>query len=567
MKFNSKQIEKFIDDYVTVDLTIQADASSFDITSVITSALASINATLPVRESSPVLEGIDVTRKAEIVIQNTNTGIYADTNGERIVGNLTVVSPTEITLSFVRETTNDAYTIKAPARLSVRVPYRFLFYKWSDRVDVMSLPVTSTVRPVYFDGTNFVNARADDRATLATFVDINGLRIDGGRVIWPNHGLFRGDTYYLSTTVAGGIVRGRPLSGFVQPILRVEDENIVEIMVEQAAEAYPDRIYGTILVGNVGAISAGTVFSTTGNIISATQGGTVPGGGFVLVDHDPISTSAPAFVGIESVGGNSLANLRNDVRVYVPVFSRQSTTRTTIFLEESAALAGNIRIHFYMGDEWTEDAFFYSKEIIPIDVKSHLNFEAFEHATGETWTDGRSIYRLVISGTLPSTFGSTTLASIPRFGSLIDLRGSVTSGTMVVPLPTNLATFTTSAAGDVIQIHDSSLDGAPFSIIVEYTKLEGTAQTGWTIAPDALTLTNGTSVSETLVTTGGTAPHVLSIVGGALPEGLVLSSFTTTGANLTGTPTDPAGSLYSFTIRSTDTNGDFADFFFSGEIG
>ncbi|WP_439569863.1 putative Ig domain-containing protein [Sphingopyxis sp.] len=69
-----------------------------------------------------------------------------------------------------------------------------------------------------------------------------------------------------------------------------------------------------------------------------------------------------------------------------------------------------------------------------------------------------------------------------------------------------------------------------------------------TVAPGSLpTLTAGTSFSQTLTTTGGTAPYTYALQAGALPVGLSLSS----SGVLSGTPTQRGG--YSFSVRATDS--------------
>jgi large repetitive protein len=60
----------------------------------------------------------------------------------------------------------------------------------------------------------------------------------------------------------------------------------------------------------------------------------------------------------------------------------------------------------------------------------------------------------------------------------------------------------------------------------------------------------GQAYSQTIATSGGTAPIAFSISGGALPAGLTLNP--TTGA-ITGAPT--AAGAYSFTVTATDAAG------------
>ncbi|SCF33053.1 Putative Ig domain-containing protein [Micromonospora viridifaciens] len=91
--------------------------------------------------------------------------------------------------------------------------------------------------------------------------------------------------------------------------------------------------------------------------------------------------------------------------------------------------------------------------------------------------------------------------------------------------------------------------------------LFGTAQPA---AAATITITSGPPASpvtayktyptHTFTASGGKAPYTLSLGPGALPPGLALSSASRT---LSGTPTTPGS--YSFGIRLTDANGDFAE--------
>ncbi|HUO76433.1 MAG TPA: putative Ig domain-containing protein, partial [Thermodesulfovibrionales bacterium] len=61
--------------------------------------------------------------------------------------------------------------------------------------------------------------------------------------------------------------------------------------------------------------------------------------------------------------------------------------------------------------------------------------------------------------------------------------------------------------------------------------------------------TQGTSYSQTITASGGTAPYTYSIATGSLPAGVALSS----GGVLSGTPT--TSGTFNFTVKATDANG------------
>ncbi|TNJ32880.1 beta strand repeat-containing protein, partial [Arenimonas terrae] len=81
-----------------------------------------------------------------------------------------------------------------------------------------------------------------------------------------------------------------------------------------------------------------------------------------------------------------------------------------------------------------------------------------------------------------------------------------------------------------------------------------------TVAPANLpAMTAGTAFSQTLTSSGGTAPYTYTLESGALPVGL-----TRTGDTISGTPTQRGP--YSFSIRSTDNVGDFVVKGYSGTV-
>lgn len=81
------------------------------------------------------------------------------------------------------------------------------------------------------------------------------------------------------------------------------------------------------------------------------------------------------------------------------------------------------------------------------------------------------------------------------------------------------------------------------------------------VSPASLpTLTAGTPFSQTLTSSGGTAPYSYSLQSGSLPLGLTLSP----SGLLSGTPTQRGG--YAFTVRSTESGPGFVDKGYSGNV-
>jgi hypothetical protein len=107
----------------------------------------------------------------------------------------------------------------------------------------------------------------------------------------------------------------------------------------------------------------------------------------------------------------------------------------------------------------------------------------------------------------------------------------------------NYANNGDGATTDSFVVQDAS--GNPFTVNVAI----GAATSLITVSPASLPTPNvGTSYSQSLSSTGGTAPYSYALTAGALPSGLTLS-----GSTISGTP-NQAGS-YNATITVTDNVG------------
>ncbi len=151
--------------------------------------------------------------------------------------------------------------------------------------------------------------------------------------------------------------------------------------------------------------------------------------------------------------------------------------------------------------------------------------------------------------TVGTAFSQTVTAS----GGLAPYTYSIGSGT----LPAGL---TLSSAG-VISGTPTSSSAATFSIVAT-DSYACTGSRSYTVTPVCPTITVnpstlpsgtvGTSYSQTLSASGGTAGYTFAVSSGTLPAGLTLNAST---GLISGTPTTSNASGVSLTFRATDANG------------
>jgi uncharacterized protein YhjY with autotransporter beta-barrel domain len=155
------------------------------------------------------------------------------------------------------------------------------------------------------------------------------------------------------------------------------------------------------------------------------------------------------------------------------------------------------------------------------------------------------------AGACTAGFGLGTIITAPT-------HGTATVGAFGPAQPINYAHNGTSGTTDTFVVNDG--EAPPNNQIrVNITILPATSSI--VVNPGSLpALTAGTLFSQTLTSTGGTAPYGYSLSSGALPVGLTLSA----GGVLSGTPTQRGS--YTFSVRSQDALGDFATKSYTGTV-
>ena len=184
------------------------------------------------------------------------------------------------------------------------------------------------------------------------------------------------------------------------------------------------------------------------------------------------------------------------------------------------------------------------------------NFTA--QSTDSTSNTGTRAYTVAIGtnsltvnpATLPNgTVGTAYSQTITASGGAVPYTYAVSAGTLPAGLSLNPSTGaitgTPTASGPASFTIQATDNGGNTGSRAYSFNIGGT---GLTVNPATLPNgTQGTAYSQTVTTTGGTAPYTYAIISGALPTGLTLN--TSSGA-ITGTPSAPGS--YAFTVQSTD---------------
>jgi len=151
--------------------------------------------------------------------------------------------------------------------------------------------------PVYFDGTNWQLAQADNAATVADGIvaSVNGdnfTLVFSGVMPWGGHGLNVGDVYFLSQTAAGGVTTTQPTTGVVQEIFTVWDAGSIMIDLNQVRNSVRNYESATAspsvghwyFIEDTGTVSLPTnaVVGDTIRFFTKGAGSIGPGNGFTL---------------------------------------------------------------------------------------------------------------------------------------------------------------------------------------------------------------------------------------------------------------------------------------------
>ena len=122
-----------------------------------------------------------------------------------------------------------------------KVGTQIILDKGDGTQDIIELcPITTSLTAQVYTGGSYVNALADDEATLTDVIELSdGTQIHDGKVIWTGHGLVVGDWYYLSCDTAGSYTNVPHTLGWSQQLFFVLDANTILVDIEEGFEVGP----------------------------------------------------------------------------------------------------------------------------------------------------------------------------------------------------------------------------------------------------------------------------------------------------------------------------------------
>jgi len=169
----------------------------------------------------------------------------------------------------------------------------------------------------------------------------------------------------------------------------------------------------------------------------------------------------------------------------------------------------------------------------------------------------------ITTATLPTPVLSTAYSqTVSTSGGAAPVTFAVSAGNPPTGLSLNTSTGAITGTPTAAGAYSFTIQATDANSVTATQAYSGTISSGISITTTTLpTPVLTQAYSQTVSTSGGTAPVAFAVSAGSLPVSLSLD--TSTGA-ITGTPT--ASGAYSFTIQATDNNGVTASQVYSGTI-
>ncbi|KAA8917981.1 autotransporter outer membrane beta-barrel domain-containing protein [Xanthomonas sontii] len=452
----------------------------------------------------------------------------------------------------------------------------------------------SLSQPAGSGGVSFDIATANGTATAGTDYissSVNGLTIPAGsssatftvQVIGdtlnePDETFFVNVSNVSGATVADGQGQGTIVNDDAQPSLSIGDVSVIEgnsgnttatfTVTLSAASGQTVMVnYGTA----DGTATAGSDYVATSGPLAFAPGTTVQSIAVTIIGDTTVEPDETFTVTLSAASNATIARatatgtiLNDDAVVTISPTSLPAATAGTSYSQTLTASGGTAPYGFAITTGTLPVGMLLSSAGVLTGTPSgsgSFNFTVSATDSGASPISGSRAYTLTVAAptvTLPATTlpngtaGQAYSAAITQAsGGIAPYTYAVTAGALPAGVTVNSATGALSGTPTVtgnfsftLAATDST-SGTPGQASRSYT-LAIVAPT-LTVAPSTLPSgTAGTAYSQTLSTSGGTAPYTYALSSGALPAGLSLSS----AGVLSGTPA-VAGS-FTFVVGVTD---------------
>ncbi len=452
----------------------------------------------------------------------------------------------------------------------------------------------SLSQPAGSGGVSFDIATANGTATAGTDYissSVNGLTIPAGsssatftvQVIGdtlnePDETFFVNVSNVSGATVADGQGQGTIVNDDAQPSLSIGDVSVIEgnsgnttatfTVTLSAASGQTVMVnYGTA----DGTATAGSDYVATSGPLAFAPGTTVQSIAVTIIGDTTVEPDETFTVTLSAASNATIARatatgtiLNDDAVVTISPTSLPAATAGTSYSQTLTASGGTAPYGFAITTGTLPVGMLLSSAGVLTGTPSgsgSFNFTVSATDSGASPISGSRAYTLTVAAptvTLPATTlpngtaGQAYSAAITQAsGGIAPYTYAVTAGALPAGVTVNSATGALSGTPTVTGnfsftlVATDSTSGTPGQASRSYT-LAIVAPT-LTVAPSTLPSgTAGTAYSQTLSTSGGTAPYTYALSSGALPAGLSLSS----AGVLSGTPA-VAGS-FTFVVGVTD---------------
>ncbi|WP_158277980.1 putative Ig domain-containing protein [Caulobacter endophyticus] len=433
------------------------------------------------------------------------------------------------------------------------------------------LAITTATLPTPVIGVTYSQTVATSGGTAPVTFSVSAGSLPAGLSLAASTGVISGTattpgaySFTITATDNNSITDAKTYTGTIGSGLAITTATLPTPVINVAYSQTVATSGGTAPVTfsvSAGALPAGLSLATSTGVISGTA--TTPGAySFTITATDNNSvTDAKTYTGTIGAGlAITTATLPTPVVgvAFSQTVATSGGTAPVNFTVSAGSLPAGLSLAastgVISGTATTPGA--YSFTITATDTNSVTDAKTY------TGTIGAGL--AITTTTLPTpVVGVAYSQTIATSGGAAPVTFAVSAGTLPAGLSLAVSTGVISGTATAPGAYSFTITATDNNSVTDAKTYTGTIGAGLAITNASLpTPVIGVSYSQTVATSGGTAPVTFAVSGGSLPAGLSLVA--STGV-ISGTATTPGA--YSFTITATDNNSVTATRTYTGTIG